>query len=590
MHRRLWIAALLIPFAGSSLAGDKVSKIEDFSLRDFRGKEWSLSGARNAKLIVVAFIGNDCPLAKLYAPRLEELSKKYRDRGVEFIAINSNVQDLPTEMAAFARIHGVTFPLLKDPGNTIADRFGAERTPEVFVLDGTQAIRYRGRIDDQYLIGIQRPSATRRDLADALDALLAGKSVAQPTTETIGCRIGRVAKSTGSTEVNYSKHIAPIFQKRCVQCHRPGEIGPFPLTSYTETVGWGETILEVVRENRMPPWHADPKIGHFRNNSRLSDVERDLIAKWVGAGCPEGNPKDCPPPLAYKDGWTIGEPDRVVYMSDKPYPVPAEGVVEYQHIVVDPGFTEDKWVKAAEVRPGNRAVVHHVIVFVRRPNSGGTPFDLELIGGYAPGMPAVVGFPGMAALIPKGSKLVFQMHYTPNGSATQDRSAIGFKFADPSTIKYRARAGMAINVALKIPPHADNHEVVAKYRFPADSLLVTLTPHMHLRGKSFKYELVHVDGRRETILDVPRYDFNWQLRYELKEPLKIPKGTVLICTAHFDNSENNLANPDPNKTVRWGDQTWEEMMIGWFTSATPVAPKSSASPSASPPPGNDQKS
>lgn len=561
----------LVSFSASGAANPASDDrpVADFTLRDYRGKEHKLSDYVDANAVVLAFVGCDCPLAKLYAPRLQELEAEYADKGVQFLGINSNQQDNMTEIGAYARIHGVEFPILKDLGNELADRVGAERTPEVIVLDKDRKVRYRGRIDDQYHIGVQRKTPSQRDLAAALDAVLAGKEVATPVTTAPGCLIGRVSKVSPHGPVTYSKDVARILQNRCVECHRPGEIGPFPLTSYEEVVGWGEMILEVVDEQRMPPWSASPEYGHFRNDARMSDEEKSLLHQWVANGSPEGDPKDLPEPIEYADGWQIGTPDRVIYMSDKPYQVPAEGVVEYQHIEVDPGFTEDMWVAAAEARPGNRAVVHHIIVFVRPPGAIGLPFMGEVIGGYAPGMPPAGGYENMAAFIPKGSKLVFQMHYTPNGSPQEDLSYIGFRFAKPENVKKRVKAGMAANFHVDIPPHENNYKLTSRYKFKDDSEVVTLMPHMHLRGKSFRYEAVFPDGRREVLLDIPRYDFNWQLRYEFVEPLQMPKGSEIHCTAYYDNSAENLANPDPTIRVRWGDQTWEEMMIGWFTMTVP---------------------
>jgi hypothetical protein len=300
----------------------------------------------------------------------------------------------------------------------------------------------------------------------------------------------------------------------------------------------------------------------------LSDEEKQQLASWIDNGCPEGDPKDLPQPKQYVEGWQIGTPDQVVYMSDAAYDVPAEGTVDYQYFSVDPGWTEDKWIQATESRPGNRAVVHHIIVFVQPPG-GGDFANRGGIGGYAPGMPPDMSPPGMAKHVPAGSKLVFQMHYTTNGVAQSDRSMVGIKFADPKTIKKEVRGGVVGNAAFRIPPNDGNYEVTARYVFFKDTVLLDVTPHMHLRGKDFKYVAKYPDGKEEVLLDVPAYDFNWQLRYEFAEPKLMPKGTRITCTAHFDNSANNLANPDPSQTVTYGDQTWEEMMFGFYTSIDP---------------------
>ena len=620
----LLIVPLCASLASNTLAKEELApqigkRVDEFSLQDFRGKSHSLSELKDAKLVVVAFLGVECPLSKLYGPRLAELAKQYESKGVAFIGVDSNRQDAVTEMAQYAKVHGVDFPLLKDLNNTLADTLGAARNPQVFVLDKERAVRYAGRVDDQYGFqtgsGYAKPKTNRSDLVSAIDELLDGKTVSQPTTEAIGCLIGRVRKAEGNSDVTYSNQIARIFQKHCVECHRPGQIGPFALEKYDEAVGWAEMVEEVVRDGRMPPWHADPKFGHFKNNSSLSDQEKELISKWVAAGAPEGNSKDLPEPQQYAGSWMMpGGPDAVFYMQEEPVDVPAEGTVDYRYYSADTGFTEDKWVKVAECMPGNRAVVHHMIVFLAPPGSerflgaaaaarrragggeaateggdraagqqsaasgrrggggggeGGGQASFGQLCGFAPGARPYVLPPGMAKLIPAGWKLIFQMHYTPNGSPQKDRSAVGIKFADPSEVKYRVATANATNAMFEIPANDPAYKVESTREYKKDVLLLSMFPHMHLRGKDFHYEVLYPDGTKETLLNVPRYDFNWQTSFVLAEPKKLPEGTTMHCTAHFDNSENNPANPDSSKPVRWGDQTWEEMMIGWFDIAVP---------------------
>jgi peroxiredoxin/mono/diheme cytochrome c family protein len=627
-------------------------KVEAFSLQDFRGKSHSLADMKDAKLVVIAFLGVECPLSKLYAPRLVELAKEFESKGVVFLGANPNRQDSVTEMANYANVHNLNFPLLKDLNNRLADEMGAARVPQVFVLDGERKIRYAGRIDDQYGFqtgsGYAKMKLNKRDLAVALDELLAGKEVSQPTTEALGCLIGRVREAAADSEVTYSKQIARIFQDRCVECHRPGQIGPFALEKYEEAVGWAEMIEEVVRDQRMPPWHPDPQYGHFRNDLSLSQKEKDLIYQWVAKGAPEGDPKDLPKPKQYSGSWMMpGGPDVVFQMTKEPVDVAAEGTIEYKYYVVDTGFKEDKWVQVAECMPDNRGVVHHMIVFLKPPGMGlfgdgggrgrqrsgegdaagaearrearsaenaravgigedgekkddkavaandaerkpdagdggrqrgrgrgrggrgGGQASFGQLCGFAPGTRPYVLPPGMAKLIPAGWQLVFQMHYTPNGSPQKDCSSVGIKFADPDTVKYRVATANAANGAFVIPAGDPDFKVESERKYGRDVLMLSVFPHMHLRGKDFHYELIYPDGRKETILNMPRYDFNWQTSYVFVEPLPLPQGTTLHCTAHFDNSADNPANPDPTKPVRWGDQTWEEMMIGWFDIAVP---------------------
>ena len=603
MQRRYWtsfVAAALVLSAsvsssmGSATAAERAASVgatmDDFSLQDFRGKSHSLSAYSDAQAIVVAFLGTECPLARLYGPRLQELANEYADKKVVFLGIDSNRQDSITEIDHYARTYGVEFPLLKDTGNVVADQFGAERTPEIFVLDADHVVRYRGRVDDQYGIGAgtgyAKVEVRRRHLPAALDEILAGKDVTEPLTDAPGCLIGRVRDPNLESPVTYSNQIARILQNNCVECHRAGQIAPFELREYDEVAGWAEMIEEVVREQRMPPWHADPHFGDFINDRSMSSEEKELIYEWVKNGAPEGDPAELPEPIEYNEGWVGPTPSEVIYMDDEPYKVAAEGIVEYQYFMVDPGWTEDRWMKTSECLMGNRSVVHHIFVFAVFPGADIPNFEgasegvgeaslgsghVQLIGGAAPGTPPWV-YPrdDMATFLPAGTRIMFQMHYTPVGTEVEDISAIGFTFADPAKIKHDVSMNMAINFSFNIPPGADNHPVESSHTFRKDSMILTMAPHMHLRGKAFRYDLRYPDGTSETLLDVPQYDFNWQVIYMLREPKFVPAGTEMYCLAHFDNSEDNLANPDPTSPVRWGDQTWEEMMIGWFSETDDV--------------------
>jgi len=579
MARRLALLVVAGGLAAGSLVADRAAaaeralvgrKIENFELKDFRGRLRSLKDWSEAKVVVVAFLGTECPLANLYQPKLAELAKKFEGQGVAFVGINSNYQDSITEVGAHAQRHNTPFPILKDAGNEVADQFEAVRTPEVFVLDADRAVRYRGRIDDQFGVGYQKPEANRNDLQLAIEELLAGKTVSKPVTEAIGCLIGRVKRPSPSGEVTYSNQVARILQARCVECHHEGQIAPFSLTNYNEVVGWAEMMQEVIHERRMPPWLAAPEHKEFKNNPSLSAEEIETIDRWVKNGCPEGNPADLPKQGDYAQGWGISKPDEVFYMRDKPFTVPAEGVVSYQIYEVDPGFKEDRWISQAEVKCGNPAVTHHVIVFIQAP--GGDRFGAPQMA-YAPGMTPRRFEKGMAIRAPAGSKLIFQNHYTPNGTEQQDMSYVGFVYADAKDVTHEVTGASCGDLSFKIQPNDGDFKVVGRKIFLRDTMLLGINPHMHVRGKSFKYELELPDGTRQVLLDVPRYDFNWQLWYMLKEPRLIPKGSRMICTAHFDNSANNPANPDPSQEVTWGEQTWDEMMFGFYSSIRPIAGK-----------------
>lgn len=564
---------------GAETADSLLGKqVEDFSVRDYRGREHSLSSYESSKVVVLAFLGTECPLAKLYAPRLASIHSELKSRGVTFLGVNSNRQDSNTEVASYARRHGLEFPVLKDTGNRLADAIGVTRTPEVVVLDEDRVVRYHGRIDDQYGVGYLRDEVEKPFLRDAIEDLLAGRKVKVPSTEVVGCFIGRIRKPRPNSPVTYSNQVARILQRHCEECHREGEIAPFTLTKYEDVVGWGDTILEVIEDQRMPPWHASPKHGEFSNARVMSEKDKQLLRDWVNAGSPEGDPSDLPEPRTYTVGWSLPrKPDFVINMRDQPYDVQAEGTVRYQHFTVDPGFTEDKWIKAAELQPGNRAVVHHILVFAlpagRRQRSSLASVNGEFLAAYVPGHRSPVYDDGMAKLVPAGSKLVFQLHYTPIGTPQKDLSRLGLVFADPDSIDHVVTTQQASqHRGLVIPPGADNHRVESRSQTaPSPVKLLAFMPHMHLRGKSFLYEAHYPDGKTETLLDVPQYDFNWQTAYRLAEPKTLPKGAFLRCVAHYDNSEENLNNPDPTATVRWGDQTWNEMMIGYFDVAVPTS-------------------
>ncbi len=553
--------------------------MENFVLRDVQGQPRSLDEFSRHRLVVVAFLGVECPLAKLYACRFEQLREEFRSRGVAFLALDANDQDSPAEIADFAQAHELGFPILKDQGHRVADRFGAERTPEVFVLDESRVIRYHGRIDDQYAIGARRAEPSRRDLAVALEELLDGREVSVPVAASSGCLIGRSPAGASAEPPTYGNQIAPLLRRRCVTCHQSGQAAPFALTDYEEVAGWAPMIREVVQGGRMPPWFADPRHGRFANDARLTDDEKVLLVRWIDAGCPLGDEADdmprgaaevpsaaVPPVRTAPDGWRIPPPDQVIFMADEPFRVPAEGQVDYQYYQIDPGFTEDKYIQAVEVRPGVPAVVHHALVSIVRDGDELLGFGTAgVLMNYAPGMQPTVLPPGTAIHVPAGAKFLFQMHYTPSGTEQLDRTRMGIVLADPRTVKHRVTGGAVANPAIEIPAGAANHRETAEQTFDEDVLLTSLSPHMHLRGKSFRFDAVYPDGRRETLLDVPRYDYNWQLHYFLAELRPLPAGTRLECIAHYDNSAGNPSNPAPSQTVRWGEQTGEEMLIGFYS-------------------------
>lgn len=428
-----------------------------------------------------------------------------------------------------------------------------------------------------------------------------------------------VASGTSSKQITFSKDVAPIFHKNCAECHRPGESAPFSTLTYKDVRPWAKSIREKVARKIMPPWHADPHYGVWANDRRLTQAEIDTIIAWVDGGAKEGDPKELPPAPKFIEGWTIGKPDIIIPMPET-FTLEASGPDEYQYFEVDPGFKEDVYVQSAEARPDNRKIVHHIIAFVRppsnkpqlklskeemeklrakmekespryregflirtkpdapviddgcsAPNGGGLAREEgqdgengQLLCGYAPGMNQAVWPSGTVKRIPAGSKILFQMHYSKvAGSVQKDRSSVGLILARTQPEKLVRTRGVS-NSFFLIPPGADNHRVTACWTTKDDIHIINLMPHLHLRGKAVEYKVFYPNGNSEILLNVPQYDFSWQTVYYFKEPKAIPKGSKIMVTGYFDNSTKNKYNPDPTKAVRYGEPTYDEMMIGWM--------------------------
>jgi peroxiredoxin len=616
--RRLAVGTVLLALAVSGVAfsthGRKKAaevpidrgiarRVSNFTLRDASGQPVTLYGFKGKKAVVITFMGTDCPVGDLYAPRLAELNRAYKDKGVAFLAVNSNAHETAEQAVEHAKAHGLDIPVLKDPGNVVADLLLVERTCETLVIDGRAQLRYRGAIDDQYARGSRKDAPTRHMLRDALDAVLDGRPVAVASTTVAGCLIDRVAPKPPALSnaarvrsapaevirvhaeldkreavkvgrVSFSADVAAIVQNKCQSCHRPGQSGPFSLLTFDDVRRHSAMIREVVDERRMPPWHADPRYGHFQNDRSLSARERATLLAWVDQGTPLGDPKAMPAPRSFPEGWSIGTPD-VVFELPEPYIVAAQGTLDYVNTRVPTNFKEDVWVQAAEAVPGDRSVVHHIVVYLDdhgKDSDGGGRRGKHHLCGYAPGdMPSVYP-PDTAKKIPAGSDLIFQLHYTPNGKQRIDRSKVGLIFAK-SPVAHRAYTHGISQMRFIIPPETSDYTVNSSFTFPRDTHLIGFMPHMHLRGKSFEYRATFPDGTKEILLSVPAYDFGWQSSYVLAAPKAMPKGTRIDCEAHFDNSAANPSNPDPKRAVTWGDQTFEEMMIGYidFIEDAPVS-------------------
>jgi hypothetical protein len=366
--------------------------------------------------------------------------------------------------------------------------------------------------------------------------------------------------------VTFTKDVAPILYKSCVECHRPTMFAPMSLMTFEDARPWARAIKQRVTARTMPPWGADPAHGTFKNDPRLSDGDVETIAKWVDAGAPKGDDKDMPAAPQLVEGWTIGKPDAIFTM-DEEFTIPPTGAIPYKYFRVPTNLTEDKWIQAIEIKPGARAQVHHVIAFTQpagSPLKPGGELGPTNIGGVTPNKPGLVFEPGIARLLRGNSDIVMQIHYTTNGTETKDRTTVGIIYAKQPPTRLAA-GGMAINPRFLIPANDGNAEVKATATLSRDTTLTAMTPHMHVRGKDMTYIAHYPDGTSETLLSVPKWDFNWQITYMLATPKVLPKGTALEVIAHYDNSANNKFNPDPSKDVRWGDQTWEEMMIGFYS-------------------------
>ena len=373
-----------------------------------------------------------------------------------------------------------------------------------------------------------------------------------------------IAVQAEKTNVTYTKDIAPLLQSKCIECHRTDGLAPFNLQSYDQVRAWSKAIHKQVHEGRMPPWGLDPEVGEWSNDPTFTEEERAKLYGWLDGGMPKGDPKDMPKPLEFHEDWSIGKPD-IIYEMPKEIVIPAEGVMDYQYHVTEMNVEEDMYVQALEVLPGNRRVVHHIIVFLQPPSAVASAmsdgFTNTMLDVYAPGSPAGVNPPGVARLIPAGSTLMWQIHYTPTGEEERDRSKFGIILAKEKP-KELMRTATVVNANFEIPPFDDNYRVESSMTIPQDATIYSYTPHMHYRGKAMDFYLTTPGGEEELACSIPKYDFNWQLDYFLEEPLSVPAGTEVRVVAHFDNSKNNPFNPDPSKTVRWGEQTWEEMMMG----------------------------
>ena len=557
------------PEVVTSDGGAVPAKAANFLLLDQEGVSHELHREGvGAKAIVLYFQGNGCPIVRQSIPQLKALRDAYTPKGVKFFMINANSQDDRDSVVEEATEFQIDMPILLDESQMVATTLGTVRTAEALLIDtSTWKILYRGAIDDRIDFLGAKKEAEHAWLNEALDAFLAGQPLATPRTPTKGCLI---TFKEMPEKISYVDDIVPILKDHCVVCHSPGNIAPFALSSHSKIEGWSDMIREVVLTKRMPPWHADPHRGAFSNDRGLSAEETETLVSWLDQGAPQDGPKDPLGDLMQrpKGEWTLGEPDMVVELPET-QTIPASGVFDYRYIEIPSGLTEDQWVRAVDVQASNRKVAHHVLVFLRYPDrlrymqpdqEGGLQ---GFFGGYVPGQEPAPFPKGSGKWVPAGATFVFQLHYNATGKEETDRTRMALYFMDEKP-KQELVTTAAANVDFAIKPGDPDSETVAKHFVTRDAVLYAMSPHMHYRGKRFQFDAQYPDGTNETLLSVPNYDFDWQTLYELKEPKRLPAGTVIVATGAFDNSAANPYNPNPEATVFFGEQTFEEMFIGYL--------------------------
>ena len=555
-------------------------RVPDFPVQGIDGESHRLSEVKDYRGVVIAMTSATCPVSKRFLPTLAELEPKLAEAGIPLVLVNPFVSESEEQIREQLSAHSFEAPYVHDRDHAVSLALKAETTTEVFLIDSKQTLVYRGALNDQYGIDYSVEEPRVHYLEEAVEALVAGRSPEIAATAAPGCELNlkaAVEVPTEVTDLTYHRDISRILQQNCVECHREEGIAPFALDDFLEVGDRSRVIQRVVEEGTMPPWFAREEEGGSRwaNDRALSDRDKaDLLAWLKSPDQPEGDPAEAPAPLSFASEWSIGEPDLVLPLS-KEFKIKAAGTMPYQYDVVETELTEDRWVSAYEILPTSRDVVHHVIVQLIAGDSGdraGRVRDGGFWAAYVPGNGAVSYPEGFARKLPAGSKIRFQIHYTPSGRETVDRLKLGLVFADEEP-RYEVKNMGIADRQLKIPAGAPAHQEDASKTLAFDTPVMSFMPHMHTRGKAFTYEVDYPDGNSEVLLDIPRYDFNWQLRYDLKAPLLLPKGSKIKVTGVYDNSAANKANPDPSRTVRWGDQTDEEMLIGYVEYFVPVTKK-----------------
>jgi len=563
-------------------------QLADFSATDRDGKPVRLEELLKGKqAIVVAVTSTTCPISKKYLPTLAALESEFAAKGIAFVFVNPIATDDAESMAKVIAGNKLAGPYIHDAKGALVAQLDAESTAECFLIDAKRTLLYRGAVDDQYGLGYNLAAPKLTFLKDALAALIGKKPISIGATTAPGCALEHTKDAaTEVSKVTYHNRISRIVAAQCQECHRAGGVGPFPLETLEQIVAHKGMIRKVVEKGTMPPWHAAEETkypGKWANDRSLTPNDKTDLLNWLKNGTPAGDAADAPLPRVYPGEWRIGKPDAIVVLP-KPVTIPATGTMPYEHVTVATGLTEEKWIQAYEIIPTDRAVVHHVLVHIILPVDEKRAIGERLqnlleesrgvFAAYVPGNGSLIYPTGTAKRLPKGAKLFFQIHYTPNGTATKDQLRLGMKFAANVPVN-EAKVTAVANPRIKIPPMIEDHVETAtmRARIPEGAVITAFMPHTHVRGKKCRYELIAPDGTTSMLLDVPHYDFNWQLRYELSEPMKVAQGSKIRFTVHYDNSPNNPANPDPKATVKWGQQTSEEMMLGYIEYHIPTPVK-----------------
>jgi peroxiredoxin len=562
----------------------------DFKLHDAAGRPFALRDLKGKKAVVVVFLSFDCPISTGYAPALAELAAAYRGRDVAFVGVSSG-DESADHVERLAAEFGLPFPVYRDERGAAADALGAEVTPQAVLLDGELVPRYRGRIDDRYAARL-KPNARvgRQDLREALDELLAGRPVSEPETRPVGCVIPRPRPAASGAAVTYYRDVLPILQTHCQECHRPGEVAPFALMTYRQAVNWADDVKEFTRSRKMPPWKATEGLP-MHDERRLTDAEIATLAAWVDGGLAAGDPAAAPPPRRFPDGWRLGEPDLVLTVDDD-FTLGPAGPDLYRCFVLPTHLDGDRDVVAVQVRPGNRRVVHHAVLFVdttgrarqldvanRGKNQGkddaGPGYSVPMaasflpgflpeggMGGWAPGLTIRPLEDGAACRLPRGADVVMQLHYHRDGRVEKDRTTVGLYFASGPPRK--PVQGVAVpGQFLYIPAGVERYRVTGSVWLRQDCRLHAVAPHMHLLGREIRITMTPPGGEPRTLVAVKDWDFNWQETYFFKDVVPVPAGTRFDVEGIYDNSAANPNNPhSPPRPVLFGLQTTDEMCVG----------------------------